>query len=266
MPDYLDHNGIRLAFERGKGQSPGIMFLGGYASDMSGTKAGFLAEQCARAGYSYLRFDYRGHGQSAGKFQDGCIGDWSEDALAIFDHCTEGPQILVGSSMGGWIALKLALARPKRVAGIVGIAAAPDFTEDLVWDLLPPEKRLRMEQDGFLPGEGGMIYTHRLVTEGRGHLMLRAPIDVLCPLRLLHGQKDDAVPWRTSIKAAELAAAHDVRVTLIKDGDHRLNREQDLMAMWDAATELRAVSIAVNAKAEHDQAEADHQADHRRGQ
>lgn len=236
------------------------MFLGGYCSDMTGTKAGFLAEQCTKTGRSFLRFDYRGHGQSEGRFRDGCIGDWFDDVLAVFDACTVGPQILVGSSMGGWLALKLALARPERVAGLVGIAAAPDFTEDLLWNKLSLEARQQLEREGYLqeqatPAAQPMIYTHNLVIEGRRHLLLRDVIALRCAVRLLQGQGDLDVPWETALKIAAQVTAQDVRVTLIKDGDHRLNRPEDCALLWGAVQEL--VTVAANLKAEDDQKQSD---------
>ncbi len=234
MPSYLEHNNRRLAYETQPGAVPGVVFLGGYFSDMTGTKAQFLAAQCAAAGRAFLRFDYSGHGQSAGRFREGTIGDWYDDTLALFDHCTSGAQILVGSSMGGWLALKLALARPQRVRAVIGIAAAPDFTEDLLWGRLSPDDRARLVNEGYIMGEGqdALIYTHRLVTEARQHLLLRAPIHLACPLHLLQGQQDDAVPWQTAEQIAAKVARDDVAVTLVPDGDHRLSRPQDLDLLW----------------------------------
>lgn len=260
MSYFFRHQDRRLAYLRQDGVAPGVLFLGGYCSDMTGTKAGFLAEQCAKTGRGFLRFDYRGHGQSEGRFRDGCIGDWFDDALAIFDACTVGAQILVGSSMGGWLALKLALARPERVVGLVGIAAAPDFTEDLLWNKLSGAARQQLERDGYLqeqaaPEAQPMIYTHNLVVEGRRHLLLRDAIALRCPVRLLQGQGDVDVPWETAIKIAAQVTAQDVRVTLIKDGDHRLNRPEDCALLWAAVQEL--VAITANLKAEDDQQQPD---------
>ena len=237
------------------GAGPGVMFLGGYCSDMTGTKAGYLAAQCAETGQGFLRFDYRGHGQSEGRFRDGCIGDWFDDALAIFDRCTAGPQLLIGSSMGGWLALKLALARPDRVVGLIGIAAAPDFTEDLVWDQLSPAARTQLERDGYMQEQGApaaqpLIYTYKLVTEGRQHLLLRGEIALQCPLRLLQGQCDADVPWATAHKIAARATTADKQVILVKDGDHRLSRAEDCALLWATVQEL--ITVTANAKADHD--------------
>lgn len=257
---FLSQQDRRLAYQRQDGESPGVIFLGGYCSDMTGTKAGFLAEQCSNSGRGFLRFDYRGHGQSDGRFRDGCIGDWFDDALAVFDACSAGAQILVGSSMGGWLALKLALARPERVVGLVGIAAAPDFTEDLLWDKLSVAARQQLERDGYLqeqatPTAQPMIYTHKLVLEGRRHLLLRSAIALRCPVRLLQGQGDADVPWETALKIAAQVTAQDVRITLIKDGDHRLNRPEDCALLWAAVEEL--VAITANLKAKNNQEEPD---------
>lgn len=238
--DYetLKHDGHLLAYQKRQGDGPGIMFLGGYASDMNGTKASYLAERCTEANRNFLRFDYRGHGLSQGEFQAGCIGLWFSDALAVFDRCTEGQQILIGSSMGGWIGLLLALARPERIGGFIGIAAAPDFTEDLLWARLTAKERDRLMQDGFLqekaaqPGESPLIYTRQLIEEGRNHLLLRSPIALSCPVRLLQGLLDDAVPWSTALKLIEMLQSADTRLTLIKDGDHRLSRAQDCALLW----------------------------------
>lgn len=199
---------------------------------MMGTKASFLAERCKSADLSFLRGDYRGHGASSGDFRDGTIGAWLDDACALFDHLTEGPQIVVGSSMGGWLALKLALARPDRIKAVIGIAAAPDFTEDLIWQNLSEENRKTLEQKGELE-EYGLVYTKQLIEEGRKHLVLRGALaNHACPVRLLQGLKDESVPPDYAFRIADSIGHDDVRVTFIKNGDHRLNREQDLAALW----------------------------------
>ena len=214
----------------------GVIFLPGFFSDMTGTKASFLAQRCHEKGIGFTRFDYRGHGASSEKFIDGCIGDWLEDALAVFDEVTSGPQIVVGSSMGGWIMLLLALRRPERVKGLVGIAAAPDFTKDLVWDVLSPEKRQEMKENGVIyePSDYGdpLPYTLKLVEEGQNHLLLEKGIDFAGPVRLLHGQMDKDVPWQTSLKIMEALPHGNVRLTLVKDGDHPLSRPDDLELLW----------------------------------
>jgi pimeloyl-ACP methyl ester carboxylesterase len=225
--------------------SPGIVFLGGFHSDMIGIKATTLAAHCANRGRSYLRFDYFGHGVSAGDFRDGSIGRWREDALAVLDELTEGPQILVGSSMGGWIALLVALARPERVAAVMGVAAAPDFTEDLIWNRLDEVQRRRLLESGELTHDSAyeaapIPITRKLVEEGRRHLLLRAPIKLDCPVRLLHGMRDPDIPYRTSLQLAERLAGTEVVVELIEDGDHRLSRPADLDRLLGAIEEFSA--------------------------
>lgn len=230
-------DGATIAYRRraaaGAGTSlPGLLFLGGFASDMNGTKATALDSFCADRGQAFVRFDYMGHGQSSGRFEDGTIGRWTEDALAVLDALTDGPQILVGSSMGGWVMLNVALVRPFRVAALVGIAAAPDFTDD-IWTGMDELQRGRLLAEGriFLPSEYGAApypITRGLIEDGRHHLRLSRPMPISCPVRLLHGMRDTDVPWRKSLAIAERLEAQDVQVTLIKDGDHRLSRDQDL--------------------------------------
>jgi len=225
-------DGVALAWRRLPGRAPGVVFLGGFNSDMTGTKAEFLAGWCEARGQAFLRFDYSGHGASGGRFVDGTIGAWAEDATLVLDRMTEGGQVLVGSSMGGWMALLLALRRPERVRAVVGIAPAPDFTEDLMWAEFPPAAREAIQRDGVWhrPSEYGDPYpiTRALIEEGRDHLLLRGPIALTAPLRILQGQRDPDVPWRHALRIAECVAGEDVAVTLIKDGDHRLSRPQDL--------------------------------------
>jgi pimeloyl-ACP methyl ester carboxylesterase len=226
-------DGAAIAYRRRQGRAPGVVFLGGFMSDMTGTKAEALDRFCAARGRAYLRFDYFGHGDSSGAFKDATVGRWKADALAVLDELTEGPQVLVGSSLGGWIMVLVALARPERVRALVGIAAAPDATEDLMWAELGSEQRETLLRDGFLrlPSEyntEGYVYTRALIEEGRNHLIMRSPIPLTCPARLLHGMRDPDVPWRTSLILAEKLESRDVVVNLVKDGDHRLSTETDL--------------------------------------
>src|SRR5258708_4128576 len=245
-PEILDAaDGVSIAYHRFRGKSPGVVFMGGFMSDMTGTKSRALEAFCRRHGQAFLRFDYRGHGASSGRFEDGTIGGWSEDALVAFDRLTDGPQIVVGSSMGGWIALLTALKRRERVTGLVGIAAAPDFTEDLMWAAFPPEKRDRLARDGVFPepsdySDKPYSVTMRLIEDGRRHLVLRGTIPLTCPVRLLHGMQDPDVPWHRSLRLSDKLAGSDVRVVLIKDGDHRLSREQDLALLCGTVGELLA--------------------------
>ena len=221
-----------LAWSRIDGAGPTVVFLPGFRSDMTGDKAMALAAFCAARGQAMLRFDYSGHGASGGAFTDGTIGAWAADALAVIDQLSEGPLILIGSSMGGWIALLTALQRPGRIAGLIGIAAAPDFTEKLMWESMTFEERARLVRDGILHVPSGYgeptPITRALIEEGRSHLLLDGPILLDCPIRLLHGQDDPDVPWEMALRIAERAQSSDVEVVLIKDGDHRLSRPRDL--------------------------------------
>ena len=225
-------DGVELAWAHQPGSGPTVVFLPGYRSDMNGEKATALAAFCAANGRAMLRFDYSGHGASFGRFEDGTIGRWTEDALAVIDRETTGPLILVGSSMGGWIALLAALARPERVASLIGIAAAPDFTEALMWEAMTFEERATIMRDGVLhvPSQYGEPYpiTRALIEDGRTRLLLNDPIAIGCPVRLLHGQHDPDVPWEMALRIAEQLDSSDVQITLVKDGDHRLSRPQDL--------------------------------------
>jgi len=226
-------DGTTIAYHRLAGRGPGVVFFGGFGSDMTGAKALALEAFCKARGQAYLRFDYLGHGQSSGRFEEGTIGSWMADALAVFDACTEGPQVLVGSSMGGWIMLLVALARAERMAGLVGIAAAPDFTEDLIAAKLAPAEKTVLARDGVLEvanpyGDAPTRITQRLVEEGAAHLLLRGPIPVRCPVRLLHGMADADVPWETALHLLARLETKDATATLVKGGDHRLSEPADL--------------------------------------
>ena len=227
-PQVLETDGRRIAYHFTPVRSPGVMFLGGFMSDMTGTKAMALETLCRDQGQAFIRFDYTGHGESSGKFIDGTIGGWAQDALAVLDTVAKGPQILVGSSMGGWIMLLVARARPERIAGMVGIAAAPDFTEDLLGNWITADHRAALERDGicYLPNEKGepaYPLTRALIEDGRNHLVLRGEIPLRCPVVLVQGMQDPEVPYETSIKLARRLAASDVTVMLVKNGDHRMS-------------------------------------------
>jgi pimeloyl-ACP methyl ester carboxylesterase len=236
-------DGATIAYHQLAGSGPGVVFLGGFRSDMTGTKALYLEDYCRMRGQAYLRFDYFDHGASSGDVALGTIGRWAEDAIAVLDSLTEGPQVLVGSSMGGWIMLLAALARPSRVHALVGIAAAPDFTEDLVWPRLDPAQQRELHDTGVvtLPSEydlAGYAYRLGLFEDGKRHLVMRRVIALHCPVRLLHGMSDASVPWQTSLLLAERLVSRDVVITLIKDGDHRLSREADLGRLGRTLDEL----------------------------
>lgn len=226
-------DGTRLAYAASPGAGPGVVFLGGYASDMTGTKARYLEHWCRTRDRAFVRFDYRGHGRSSGRLVDGTIGEWRDDALAVITASTTGPLLLVGSSMGAWIMLLVALALPERVHALVGLAAAPDFTEDLVWATLGEAEREALRRDGVLHrasryDEAPMPFSWRLIEEGRRHLLLRSPIPLRCPVRLLHGLADPDVPWETSRRLADALEGRDVALTLVKHGGHRLSEPHEL--------------------------------------
>lgn len=242
-PILTREDGATIAYHRRRGRGPGVIFLGGFMSDMTGTKAVALDRFCESRGQAFLRFDYFGHGQSSGAFADATVSRWRDDALAVFDALTDGPQILVGSSLGGWIMLLLAAARPQRIKALIGIAAAPDATEDLMWAQFPPAVRQTIERDGAarIPSaysEQGYLITRKLIDDGRQHLIMRSAIPFDGPVRLLHGMRDDDVPWQRSLALAERLAAADVRITLVKDGDHRLSRDADLAMLMQTLAVL----------------------------
>jgi pimeloyl-ACP methyl ester carboxylesterase len=225
-------DGIELAWCRLEGANPTVVFLPGFRSDMNGEKATALAAFCAARGQAMLRFDYSGHGASGGRFEHGTIGTWAQDSLTVLDRLSTGRVILVGSSMGGWLALLTALRRPERVAAIVGVAAAPDFTEKLMWDAMTFDERAQVMRDGKLqiPSQYGepTTITRALIDDGRKHLLLDGAILLDCKVRLLHGQADPDVPWEMALRTAEQLTSQDVEIILIKDGDHRLSRPRDL--------------------------------------
>lgn len=237
-----------IAVRKLAGNTPGLFWLGGFKSDMSGTKASALADYAARAGRAFVRFDYSGHGESDGKFEHGTISSWLEDAVAVFESQTQGPQILVGSSMGGWMALLLARALAKKkqaaqLAGMVLIAPAPDFTEDLMWAQFSPEVRSEIEQKGSWQrpsayGEDPYPITRALIEDGRKHILLNKPIELGCPVRILQGAQDADVPYAHALKLVSCLAQDDVVLTLVKDGDHRLSRPEDLERLFGIIDEL----------------------------
>lgn len=233
MPQFLERgDGVRLAYERHSGKGPGIVWLGGLRSDMEGTKA-LALDQWARAqGRAFVRFDYFAHGQSGGSWRDARIGMWREDALQIIDTLTEGPLVLVGSSMGAWTALLAALARPERVAGMVLIAPAPDFTEKLMWAGFPDSVRGEILAHGewAQPSEYGepLIITRGLIEEARQWLLLDGPVRFDGPVQILQGMADADVPWKHAMTLAGCLTSGDVAVHISKSGDHRLSTPADI--------------------------------------
>lgn len=246
MPDYLDTpTGRRIAHHRSAGRGPGVVFLGGFRSDMEGTKALALEAWAKAEGRAFLRFDYSGHGQSSGVFEDGCIGDWFEDAVAAIAALTEGPQVLVGSSMGGWISLLAARALPDKVAGLVTIAAAPDFTEDGMWSEFTEAQRRELAETGRvgLPSEYSpepYIITRRLIEEGRTRLVLRDPLSLAMPVRFLQGTADTDVPVSVALRLLDHAEGPDMRLTIVKDADHRFSDPDCLRLIETSVTEVLA--------------------------
>jgi pimeloyl-ACP methyl ester carboxylesterase len=243
--------GHGLAFARIAGEGAGLMFLGGFRSDMQGSKALFLRDWAAARGRPFLRFDYAGHGASQGDFEDGTIGGWLADSEAMLLARSQGPQLLVGSSMGGWLAVLLALRHPLRVAGLVLLAPAPDFPQELLWPGLTEAQRARLLLAGRieLPSAYGppVPITRTLVEEARQHRLLPGPILLRCPVRILQGMDDPDVPWRHALRLVDAIPPDDLRLTLIKDGDHRLSRPQDLALLADTLAALQPPSAASTA-------------------
>jgi len=228
MSDFLvTPEGRRIAHDRTAGEGPGVVFLGGFRSDKEGTKALALEAWARRQGRAFLRFDYSGHGASSGRFTDGAIGDWFEDARAAIVGLTEGPQVLVGSSMGGWIALLLAREHPQKVAGLVTIAAAPDFTESLWAEFSDKERRVLMAEGRVTRpsdySDQPYVITRHLIEEGRARLVLRSPLALPFPVRLLQGTEDGEVPAAVALQLLDHADGPDMRLTLVKGADHRFS-------------------------------------------
>ena len=237
-------DGEWLAWRKVEGRGPVVVWLGGFRSDMTGTKAQALADWAAAAGRAYLRFDYLGHGESSGDFQaEGTITRWREDALAILDALTEGPVVLVGSSMGGWLACLVAMARPERVRALALIAPAADFTEKLMAPEIPPQGRDALARDGvwLRPSLYGDPYpiTRALLEDGaRWSILGSEPVPIAVPVRILQGGVDPDVPWRHAVELARQIKGEDVVFSLIKDGDHRLSRPQDIERLVAVVAEL----------------------------
>jgi pimeloyl-ACP methyl ester carboxylesterase len=249
QPSFLRRTGqpalAYQQFQPQKADLPTVVFLGGYRSDMNGSKALYLDDTCRAQGQPFLRFDYRGHGQSEGLFEEGTIGLWFSDALAVIDELTSGPLILVGSSMGGWIGLLVARARPERVQGFIGIAAAPDFTKDMEAGMTEAQK-LVMARDGVVRipnhySDEPYTITQALIQDGPDHFLLDKPLAMRFPVRLLQGMKDEDVPWQTAFRiknALEEGGHEDAKVLLVEEGNHRLSRPEDLAMLAEQVAAL----------------------------
>ncbi len=243
---FTTSQGRKIAYHQTRGKGPGVVFLHGFKSDMEGSKVLYLQDWVAKTGRNFLRFDYSGHGQSGGDFLDGAIGDWFEDAQAAISTLTDGPQVLVGSSMGGWISLLCARAMPERIAGMVGIAAAPDFTEDSMWaeataaqrDELLAKGRIELPSDY---DDSPYIITRRLIDEGRSRLVLRSPLPLPFPVRLLQGTADTDVPPSVAQRLLDHADCDDIRLTLVKGADHRFSTPECLDLITTTVTEVLAL-------------------------
>mgnify|MGYP001969374668 CR=1 FL=1 len=238
-----------IAYHRVSGTQPGVVFLCGHGSDMNGSKAMYTQAWAERRGQSFLRFDYSGHGQSDGELLNNNISDWTRDTIEMIDAHTDGPQIVVGSSLGGWIMLNLALARPARIAALVGIAAAPDFTEELIWDPLNDEAKADFNTSGQISFENPyaddpVIYPYHLIADGRQHLRLQAPLLINVPVRLLHGMQDEEVPWQTATRLADKLQSDDVAVMLDKTATHRYSEPRQLTQLERVLDDL--VSLIAN--------------------
>ena len=236
--------GRSLAYRQTAGTAPGVVFLGGLMSDMEGTKAVHLEAWAKAQGRAFLRFDYSGHGQSSGTFEEGCIGDWAEDALAAITALTQGPQVLVGSSMGGWVALLMAKRCPERIAGLVTIAAAPDFTEDSMWDGLSHAQKAELDRVGqiALPSDYDEPYiiTKRMIEDGRHQLVLREPLDLPFPVRFLQGTADSDVDMSVALRLLDHASGPDMRLTLVDGADHRFSDDTCLDLIVSAVEDIIA--------------------------
>jgi len=230
---YTAPHGTNVAYNRLPGRGPGVVFMGGFMSDKEGTKALALEAMCEREGRAFVRFDYQGHGQSSGQFKDGTIGLWAKDAIAVIDALTQGPQILVGSSMGGWVAMLAAKARAARIKGLVGIAAAPDFTVRMWNTDFDDATRAEVVANGFMQrpcdyGGDPYIITRALIEDGYRNRVIAGPLNLDMPVRLIQGTEDPDVPWQTTQLIADKLTGDDVEIILVPGGDHRLSRDIDL--------------------------------------
>ena len=241
--EYIINQSGKIAYNRVLGKSPGVVFFCGHGSDKEGSKALFIEAWAKNYGQAFLRFDYSGHGSSEGVFLETNISDWTRDAITVVDNLTEGPQILVGSSLGGWIMLNVAVERPSRVAALIGIAAAPDFTEDLIWQPLDASSRSAFKADGQIVMENPyandpVIYPYHLIEDGRQHLRLRGPLSITQPVRLLHGIHDTEVPWQTALALPDCLQSNDVLLHFDKAATHRFSDPAQLQSIQATLEQL----------------------------
>jgi pimeloyl-ACP methyl ester carboxylesterase len=240
---FTQENGERIAYHYHPGKTPGVIFLHGLMSDMDGGKALFVEEFCKKRGHAFLRFDCQGHGQSDGLFKDGTLTRWSNDTVSMLDEIAQGPQVLVGSSMGGWNMMLSALKRPERIVGLLGLAAAPDFTEDLMMEDLTHDQHHELQDRGYVEipsdyGDEPYVISKVLLDDGRNNLLLRGPINLDVPVRLIHGKLDPDVPWKTALRIQDQLVSDDVEITFVKNGDHRLSTDEDLDRLGRTLEEL----------------------------
>ena len=240
---FLESGSKRIAYALTDGAAPTFIFCGGFKSDMTGSKATALEAHCKERGQRFIRFDYTGHGQSSGLFVDGCISDWLSDALDVITQLGGQKILLVGSSMGAWIALLAALQFKDRLAGFVGVASAPDFTENLIWKAFTPQQQKQLMEEGVVHipscyGQEPYAITRKLIEDGRKNLLLGAPIALDVPVRLLHGTADEDVPWQTSVTLMERLTSTDKQIKLIEGGNHRLSEPSQLALLCAAAFDI----------------------------
>jgi pimeloyl-ACP methyl ester carboxylesterase len=238
-----DNNYIAYRKTEGKKNKPMVIFLGGFMSDMTGDKATALEKFCLEKGYGFIRFDYIGHGQSSGEFTDGTIGIWRENVLSVIDELTSDPLVLIGSSMGGWLMLLAALERPKHIKGLIGIASAPDFTENLIWEKMSDEIKAELKATGIHRlkseyGESPYPITLNLIEEARNHLVLHDKININCPVRLIHGMEDEDVPSSLSVKLGEQLTTENMCVHLIAKGNHRMSTPENIQMICNTLEEM----------------------------
>lgn len=241
-------DGLNIAAKKLECDPPTIIFMPGFFSNMEGTKATFLEQQCRNRGQAYIRFDYRGHGKSDGAFEDGTFTDWVNDTLLVLDELADAPVVAVGSSMGGWIAMLAALKRPDKIRGLVGIASSPDFTEDIWHRRMTDKQRKLMNRQGYIAQPSDyqdepVIITKKLLESGKNHLLLnKKSLNLDIPVTLIHGKKDVDVPWQKSEQLYRMIDREDSELIIVPDGQHRLSREKDLELIWQKVEKITGLT------------------------